>query len=452
MANLQRNSKFTGSDVFVFSSNRFFLLFVAGLIILLARRPEGIFSPQFFAEDGAIFFRDAYQLQLYQALISPHAGYHNLLPRLGAELATLFPLSYSPFFYNAISLLIASFCLSWIYLPHFRHLVADDSARFVLAFLYFLLPNQEMLMKLSYVQWYVLFWATLCCFMRLPNRRLFRIFLVIANLIVFWTAAISFILLPIWMMRLVYSKDKRAKIVSLSIFLAGCSALLANCLPGLFALEGVPAYHNGFMTLIHGLLNGIAYKAICATILGSEITYWLFQKGQPVIYLVSFVLLFLILWMASTLKERLPVSIWGLIYVIIASVGCFMLRPGFLGSLANGTGVRSHDRYFFLATNIFYLTLFVIGTRFQERFYPSTRKKIIVVGIICALIIVQLAGFRMPQWTHHDLHWDMYAKLITINQEMAVKEKRPRELIIPINPIPWRIQLAIEPEKMDSNG
>jgi len=452
MTNLQKDSKFTGSDVLVFSTNRFFLLFVAGLIILLARRPEGIFSPQFFAEDGTIFFKDAYQLQLYQALISTHAGYHNLLPRLVAELATLFPLSYSPFLYNAISLLIASFCLSWIYLPHFRHLVVDDRARLVLALLYFLLPNQEMLMKLSYVQWYLLFWATLCCFMRLPNRCLFRILLVIANLIAFWTAAISFILLPIWMIRIVYSKDKRAKIMSASIFLAGCSALLANCLPGLFALEGASVYHIGLMTKIHGLLNGIAYKAICSTILGSEITYWLFQNGQMLIYLVSFVLLFLILGMASTLKERLPVSIWGLIYVIISSLGCFLLRPSFLGSLANGTGVRSHDRYFFLATNIFYLTVFVIGTRFQKRFYPSTRNKIIVLSIICALIIVQLAGFRMPQWTRHDLHWDMYAKLITINQEKAIKEKSSRELIIPINPIPWKIQLVIEPEKIDSNG
>jgi hypothetical protein len=74
-------------------------LFVAAVAILIWRAPDAVFSPQFWGEDGAIFFRQQFGHAVPQLLI-PYAGYLHLIPRLFAWLASLFPYRYAPLVYN----------------------------------------------------------------------------------------------------------------------------------------------------------------------------------------------------------------------------------------------------------------------------------------------------------------------------------------------------------------
>src|ERR1039457_6643827 len=74
--------------------------------ILAARRPDAIFHSQFWAEDGHVWFADAYNLGWWQALFQVHTGYFQTFPRLGASLALLVPLSLAPLLLNLLAIAV----------------------------------------------------------------------------------------------------------------------------------------------------------------------------------------------------------------------------------------------------------------------------------------------------------------------------------------------------------
>ena len=76
---------------------RFCVLSVA-LLALIRRTPWIVSNPQFWAEDGPLFFSDAYQSP-FKSILQPYAGYYLLVPRLIAAAATVLPPKYCPTVY-----------------------------------------------------------------------------------------------------------------------------------------------------------------------------------------------------------------------------------------------------------------------------------------------------------------------------------------------------------------
>jgi len=62
------------------------------------RRPDAVTTPQFWAEDGAVFFLDAVRCDA-SAFTYQYAGYLHLYPRLSAFVGALFPHVYAPAIY-----------------------------------------------------------------------------------------------------------------------------------------------------------------------------------------------------------------------------------------------------------------------------------------------------------------------------------------------------------------
>ena len=70
------------------------VLVAAALVVL--RKPDVLNNPQFYAEDGAVWYADAYNLGWLRALTIPDGGYLNSLQRLVAAISLLVPLRYAP--------------------------------------------------------------------------------------------------------------------------------------------------------------------------------------------------------------------------------------------------------------------------------------------------------------------------------------------------------------------
>ena len=79
-------------------------IFIFASLVLIARRPDAILRAQFWAEDGKVFFQEAYNLGWWSALHRTYAGYFHTVPRLGASLALIVPLSFAPLILNAIAI------------------------------------------------------------------------------------------------------------------------------------------------------------------------------------------------------------------------------------------------------------------------------------------------------------------------------------------------------------
>src|SRR5664280_1271684 len=82
------------------------LAFVAAAGLVVSRRPDAIVHAQFFAEDGHVWFADAYNRGWFTSLFRTQDGYFQTLPRLAAALSLLVPLSWAALVINLIGLII----------------------------------------------------------------------------------------------------------------------------------------------------------------------------------------------------------------------------------------------------------------------------------------------------------------------------------------------------------
>ena len=135
-------------------------LFILSFILVVSRRPDALFNAQFWAEDGTLWYAEAYNLRL-SALLHPAAGYFQTLPRLAALVALPLPLSAAPLLFNIIAVLIQILPVQFLMSSRCRAF-GSYGARTAFAFLYLALPNShEIHANMTNAQWRLAFLALL---------------------------------------------------------------------------------------------------------------------------------------------------------------------------------------------------------------------------------------------------------------------------------------------------
>jgi hypothetical protein len=171
--------------------------FLVACAVLISRRPDAILHPQFWAEDGHVWFAEAYNLGWGHALLRTYAGYFQTLPRIGAALALLAPLTLAPLAMNLIaiavqalpvSLLLSSRSSAWGSLRH----------RAFMAVIYLALPNmREIGAILTNSQWVLALAAFLVLVALTPKTIAGKVFDASVVLICGLTGPFCVFLLPI---------------------------------------------------------------------------------------------------------------------------------------------------------------------------------------------------------------------------------------------------------------
>ncbi len=90
------------------------------LVLLGLRAPQTFTHPQFWAEDGAVFFSEQFVVGI-RAILDPYAGYLHLVPRLTAGLASSFSAVEAPAIYAGASVIVtiwAAATVATARLPH----------------------------------------------------------------------------------------------------------------------------------------------------------------------------------------------------------------------------------------------------------------------------------------------------------------------------------------------
>ncbi len=129
------------------------LIFLAALAILISRRPDALFHAQFYAEDGHVWFADAYNLGWWRALFYAQDGYFQTLPRLAAALALLVPMARAPLVTNLIALAVQAVPVN-LMLSTQSSSWGSPSFRACLALCYLALPNStEIALGITESQW-----------------------------------------------------------------------------------------------------------------------------------------------------------------------------------------------------------------------------------------------------------------------------------------------------------
>jgi hypothetical protein len=115
-------------------------IFLIALVLSVSRRPDAVLNPQFYAEDGRVFFQDAYNLGWRSALLHPYGGYFHAAPRLAAALALLAPLFLAPLILNLIALTLQALPANLLLSPRSSGW-GGFRIRALMAALYLALPN-----------------------------------------------------------------------------------------------------------------------------------------------------------------------------------------------------------------------------------------------------------------------------------------------------------------------
>jgi len=115
------------------------LALAISLVVMIARRPDILSNAVFWAEDGAVYFADAFNKGALSALFLPYAGTLQLFPRMIYGLATVLPLRFVPLFGVWAALLVRAAIPAFLFSSRFTWI--DWRAKVAIAAYFLLMPN-----------------------------------------------------------------------------------------------------------------------------------------------------------------------------------------------------------------------------------------------------------------------------------------------------------------------
>lgn len=198
-------------------SLRFHLIvFAIAFLAVCSRRPDAILNPQFWAEDGAFFYRDAYQLGLHSLFLT-YGGYFHTVPRLVALITQILPFAWAPMVMNLAGMAIQVLPVNVFLSSRFSNIALP--IRLLAAFIYLGLPNSfEINANLTNVQWHL---ALLSCLVLLaqPARiKAWRIFDAMTLSLTSLSSPMGILLIPVaavvwWRQRNTWSATSLAVLI-----------------------------------------------------------------------------------------------------------------------------------------------------------------------------------------------------------------------------------------------
>lgn len=165
------------------------------IVTLCFRKFEAIINPQFWAEDGTVFFVDAYN-QGVECIFNAYAGYLHTYPRLTSIIASYFPIEIAPYIYNGSSILLIVFIVRFI-LSNNLHL---RNKLFICLFLCALPHSNEVIINLTNTNWWLAIFLGLFFFLKKDSKISagYKILFIVACL----SGPFAIILFPLYILHL----------------------------------------------------------------------------------------------------------------------------------------------------------------------------------------------------------------------------------------------------------
>lgn len=375
---------------------------LGGLLILFVRKPDAFLNPQFWAEDGPVYFMAA-RLDGVHSLLRPYDGLFYLLQRSIAYLGNWVPVRYAPHFYNACALCanlgaIAFIARSQIAVAH----------RAALALATVLVPHSaEVWVNLTNLHWMLGLAMIALAASADPRSSLSGLLQAALLLIIALSGPFALLFLPIFAVRAVLRKSRWSWLL-LAVVAVGAAVQL-KCQLAHLRVERVggsfdihdPAWRHFWGNSLSGLL-----------LLGTDFA----AAPANNLYLVAFSVVFYA-WLALYAlfsRNRPSLVFLSATFLTLAAVAyTYRGHPSFVAYPLN-------YRYFYIP---FVCTAWVLIIMLGQAGLWR-----LLAGLFLLLIFVSsLSLFRATPLK--DLQWSERSRCIG----------GPEPCSIPINPEPWRI-------------
>lgn len=396
---------------------------VISFLLIFSRRPDAVLNPQFWAEDGKLWYAEAYNYGIIHSFLTPVAGYYQTISRLVAAFAQTFPLEYAPSVFNFFAVFVKMLVVQFILSARFSKLVPSLAGRILLAFVYLALPNSfEVHANLTNVQWHL---ALLSCLIILaaPSAKTgWKIFDTLTLAISVLSGPLGLLLLPIAALKF-WVKREKWMLVILVILFVGCviqtTTLLSTPRPT----------QNELGANIGLLLNIIGGHIFFASVFGDfgyarSLDYPFWKLTVKILINLAGFSLILYALIKSPVELRLFILFSSLICIAaLISPAVSSEIPQWQALRISGVGVR----YWFIPIYCFSTVLIFTATKAEH----STIRYLAIVVLLFAPIGI-IADWKYP--AYRDLNFQQYAAEFN-------RAEVGTEFSIPINP-QWDMKLV----------
>lgn len=220
-----------------------FAVLGACAVIIVLRKPSAFTYAQFWAEDGYIWFGQAYNDGLWSTIFRPYSGTFSILTRLVGHLATHVPLRYAPLFFSTCALLIQLLPVFILNSSRMKKVVHYRLVAIFASIVYVSLPNSmEAFVNLANVQWHLGIASFLVLIAAKPAKRSWKIFDIVVLTVTGLTGPLGLTLVPIAF--LIWYKERNQQSLRNLLVLGATSCLQ---LLSLFVIQ--PAQRGGHLDL-----------------------------------------------------------------------------------------------------------------------------------------------------------------------------------------------------------
>lgn len=189
-------------------------VFVVSATLITLRRPDIFLYPQFWAEDGGYWFKDAYNGQIFASLFTPMAGYLQTISRLAGAVTTLFPLSYAPLVFNVLAITIKILPILFILSERFRSVIPSLKTKIALIAMYIALPNtNEVFVNITNAHWHLALLSILILMAKPSENKWWKIFDGFFVALMCLSGPFCIFMIPAALLRYIYSPlDERKRL------------------------------------------------------------------------------------------------------------------------------------------------------------------------------------------------------------------------------------------------
>ena len=399
-------------------------IFLVAFALVVSRRPDAIFNAQFYAEDGTLFYADAYHFG-WHCLLMPYGGYLHIPLRLLGLLAQLVPFGRAPLLMNLCAIIVQILPVH-IFLSS-RFISIPFVTRVCGALLYLAVPNAfEIHAKAANIQWHLALVACLVLLARPDRRLVWRIFDFLALVFFALGSLMGILLIPVAALLRWIREDSR---YNFALFALTPGALVQGSI--LLFTESRRAAPNG--ATLARLADIIGGQVFFSSVLGvrTSIQLYYYSHFHSLFYFNVIALAVGLPFVLYALR-RAPTEL-KLVYLFASLMLASALhRPiaSFLGDevqwqLLEIPGVG--NRYYFFPMLAFLATLIWMLTRAQSKF-PR-------YSALAVLLLLPIGIWR--DWRYkpfQDLHFNEYVAEFN-------RAAPGTQISIPLNP-DWNMRLT----------
>ena len=148
-----------------------------GFVLLITRQPHTLIDPQLWAEDGKVWYRDAYLYGPLRPLLAPDAGYLNTFQRLVGALGLMLPLALLPLFFAIVSVVVQVLPITFLATDRMATVATSRAIRLAVGLGTVVLPNlAELSGDVTNTQWPLALLATLVLVSSRTRSNAWRVF------------------------------------------------------------------------------------------------------------------------------------------------------------------------------------------------------------------------------------------------------------------------------------